>query len=225
MLDLSKSLEFFNPSSVDGRIHILGCGSVGATIAESLVRLGLTKLTLWDFDTVCSHNLANQIFRQKDVGKLKTEALLDILLEINPDAKRDIRLRSDGWHGEALSGIVFLAVDSIELRQEIVKQHYYSMSVKAMFDTRTLLTGAQHFAADWSNEGQKKNLLKSMDFTDADAEASTPVSACGVTLGVAPTVKGICALEVANFVNWCKGQPLHKFIAIDVFDFCLESYG
>ena len=47
-IDLSKSYEYFQPEKVDCRIHIVGCGSVGATVAELLVRLGLTNIALWD---------------------------------------------------------------------------------------------------------------------------------------------------------------------------------
>ena len=43
-MDLSKSYEYFQPEKVDARIHMIGCGSVGATIAENLVRLGLTNI-------------------------------------------------------------------------------------------------------------------------------------------------------------------------------------
>ena len=71
-IDLSKSYEYFQPEKVGCRIHIVGCGSVGATIAELLVRLGLTNIALWDMDTVSPHNLANQIFRQQDICLLYT---------------------------------------------------------------------------------------------------------------------------------------------------------
>ena len=43
MMDLSKSYEFFQPEKYDGRIHIIGCGSVGSTLAENLARCGVTK--------------------------------------------------------------------------------------------------------------------------------------------------------------------------------------
>lgn len=95
-MDLSKSYEFFQPEKNEDRIHIIGCGSVGSTVAENLARSGVTKFTLWDFDEVEPHNLANQMFRQKDVGKKKTEALLDILSEINPDICDDTKLQNAG---------------------------------------------------------------------------------------------------------------------------------
>ena len=51
-MDLSKSYEFFQPEKDDAMIHIIGCGSVGSTIAENLARCGVTKMTLYDFDKV-----------------------------------------------------------------------------------------------------------------------------------------------------------------------------
>ena len=46
MMDLSKSYDFFQPEKDDARIHIVGCGSVGSTIAENLARCGVTKMTI-----------------------------------------------------------------------------------------------------------------------------------------------------------------------------------
>ena len=62
-MDLSKSYEYFQPEKLTDRVHIIGCGSVGSTVAENLARSGVTKFTLWDFDVVEPHNLANQMFR------------------------------------------------------------------------------------------------------------------------------------------------------------------
>jgi len=223
-MDLNKSFEFFNPNQDTARCHILGCGSVGSTVAENLVRCGVTNLTLWDFDKVESKNIVNQMFRDEDIGRLKTEALKDILVSINPDAERSIRLKSEGWKDEMLSGYIFLAVDSIELRKKILTQHMVSPFVKAVFDFRTLLESAQHFAADWSDLKQREKLLKTMNFTDEEAEESTPVSACGMTLGVATTVRLVSALGVDNYINFIKGRPLKRTVLVDGFNFTLQAF-
>lgn len=221
MMDLSKSYEFFQPEKVTDRIHIVGCGSVGSTIAENLARCGIKKMTLWDFDKVEAHNIVNQMFREADVGKTKAEALKDILLEINPDM--EIKLKPNGWNSEMLSGYVFLAVDSIEIRRKIVEQHMNSTTIKAMFDTRTLLTGAQLYAANWSEYKSKKDFLATMQFSHEEAAAETPVSACGVTLGVATTVRIAAALSVNNFIKFVKDGKLWKLAMFDgfngIFDF------
>lgn len=224
MIDLSKSYDYFQPEKDDSRIHIVGCGSVGATVAENLARCGITKFTLWDFDEVEPHNLANQIFRQQDVGTKKVDALLDILMEINPDIKNDVKLESKGWQGKNMSGYIFLCVDSIELRRKITEQHIDSPYVKAMFDFRTRLEDAQHYAADWSDKKMKEDFLASMQFTDEEAKAATPVSACNVTLSVCPTIRIICAYGVANFMNFWNGKPVKKLILADAFQFSVVSF-
>ena len=221
-MDLSKSYDFFQPERNKGAIHIIGCGSVGATVAENLVRLGIKKLTLWDFDRVEAKNLANQIFRAKDIGQPKVDALAEILAEINPAIKLD--RRRFGWKDDKLSGYVFLCVDDIELRKTIANMHKHNPYIKAMFDFRTRLTDAQHYAADWDDLKAKKDFVASMNFTNEEAKAQTPVTACGTALSVCPTIRIICSLGVANFMNFWNGKPLKKLILIDAFDFVLDAF-
>lgn len=222
-MDLSKSYDFFQPEKFTDRIHIIGCGSVGSTIAELLARYGVTKFTLWDFDVVEPHNLANQMFRQKDIGQPKTEALLNILTEINPEIKDFAKLESNGWNGQQLNGFVFLAVDNIDLRRKIVERHIDSPFIRAVFDVRTRLTDAQHYAADWRDYKSKQALLGTMQFSHEEATEATPVSACNVTLGVASTVRVICAYAVNNFINFWNGKGVKKMILADVHEFTVDA--
>lgn len=224
MMDLSKSYDFFQPEKDDAKIHIVGCGSVGSTIAENLARCGVKNMVLWDFDTVEAHNIVNQMFRQQDVGKSKVEALRDILCDINPEIVDTVELKPEGWQGKLMSGYIFLCVDNIELRRQIVEKHMDSPYVKAVFDFRTLLESAQHYAADWSDYKMKQDLLKSMQFSHEEAAAETPVSACGVTLGVATTVRLVCALGVNNYINFVKGNGIKKLVIIDGFNFMLDAF-
>lgn len=223
-MDLSKSYDVFQPEKHDCRVHIIGCGSVGSTIAALIARSGVTKFTLWDFDYVEPHNMANQMFRQKDLGELKVEALKDIICEINPDIADHVKLKPKGWQGESLSGFVFLCVDSIETRKQIVEQHMNNLNVKAMFDFRTGLEDAQHYAADWQDYEMKQALLSTMNFTHEEAVAETPVSACNVSLSVAPTVWVVCALGVANFQNFWNGKPLKKVVLPNIYNFFLDAF-
>lgn len=223
-MDLSKSYEYFQPEKRDDRIHIIGCGSVGSTVAYMLARTGVTNFTLWDFDIVEPHNLANQMFRQKDIHKPKVEALLDIICEINPDIADCAKLKPEGWKGQQLSGYVFLCVDNIDLRREIVEKHFDNPYVKAMFDFRTRLEDAQHYAADWSDYKMKKDFLNSMNFSHDEAKEETPVSACNVTLSVCPTVLVICARGVANFMNFWNGKGIKKLILDDAFHFVCDAF-
>lgn len=218
-MDLSKSYEYFQPEKDESRVHIIGCGSVGSTVAENLVRMGVTNLTLWDFDYVEAHNIVNQMFTARQIGQPKVEALRDLLLDINPDLVDTLELQPKGWQGKLVSGYVFLCVDNIELRREIVEKHMDSPYVKAMFDFRTRLEDAQHYAADWKDRKMKEDFLKSMQFSHDEAKEETPVSACNVTLGVCPTVRVICSFGVSNFINFLRGRKLRKMIVADAFSF------
>jgi hypothetical protein len=198
---------------------------VGSTLAENLARCGVKNFTLWDFDKVEQHNICNQMFAEQDVGELKVNALKRILREINPDINdSNLKLKPKGWNGETLAGYIFLCVDSIEISKAIVEKHFSSPFVKAVFDFRTVLESAQHYAADWTDLKQKQNLLNSMQFSHEEAAEETPVSACGVTLGVATTVRLVCALGVNNYINFVKGNGLKKFIMIDGFNFILDAF-
>lgn len=210
-MNITKSFEFFDPSTIDARIHIIGCGSVGSTIAENLARCGVGKMTLYDFDTVEAHNVANQMFRAADIGRQKVDALVDIIKEINPEVE-GIKIKPEGWNGELLSGYIFLCVDNIELRRKFVEQHMQHPFVRGVFDVRTVLTSAQHYAANWDDPKQKHDLLASMQFSHDEAKSEAPVSACGITLGVATTVRIISAIAVENFINLIKSGKCKKFV-------------
>jgi len=224
VLNLTKSYDFFKPESCRERLHIIGCGSVGSTMAELLVRFGLINIALYDFDKVEPHNLANQMFKHKDIDKPKVVALAGLLSEINPEIMDGLKFQTDGYVKQRLSGYVFLCVDNIELRREIATANKDNPHIKAMFDFRTRLTDAQHFAADWADLKMVGDFLRSMDFTHDEAMAETPISACNVTLSVAPTVRMICALGVMNFINFAKGEGLRKFIQMDVSGFVLDAF-
>lgn len=218
-MDLSKSYEFLQPEKVRDRIHIIGCGAIGSTIGELLAKAGFTKITLYDFDKVESHNIANQMFTSQDIGKMKVDALAERMIAINPEVKQGIRLEREGWHGQQLTGYVFLAVDNIDLRREIATQNKDNMMVKAMFDFRMRLTDAQHYAADWKEPKMIEAFLDSMGFTQEEGKAETPVSACNMELSFATTVFTIVAAGVSNFVNFVKEHTIKKFIVIDAFRF------
>lgn len=221
-MDTGKFHEFFQPEKCRGMIHIIGCGATGSTIAELLARSGLTKFTLWDYDLVEPHNIANQMYRAIDIGKPKTEALAGMMREINPDV--DVRIKGE-YKNESLSGYVFMTADSVKIWKQICDANKGNLQVKAVFNTRLRLTDAQAYAARWNKYNEVQNLLKSMDFTDEEAEADTPVSACNMTLSIAPTVRIICNLIVADFMNLFINEEDWKTVfTVDAFSFNLTTF-
>lgn len=220
-MDLSKSYEFLQPDKVRDRIHIIGCGAIGSTVGELLAKAGFTKITLYDFDRVEAHNIANQMYTENDIGMEKVDALARRMLSINPDLERGLKIERKGWDGQKLTGYVFLAVDNIDLRRRIATENKDNPMIKAMFDFRMRLTDAQSYAADWGNRNMVEAFLNSMNFTQEEGKAETPVSACNIELSFASTVFTIVAAGVSNFVNFVKGLALKKMIVVDAFEFSI----
>lgn len=223
-MDLSKSFEFFDPNKVKEPCYILGCGSVGSVLATSLVRLGLRNFVLYDFDKVEAHNIANQAFRDADIGRLKTEALADLMAEINPEVRHTVTIHSEKYEKQPLKGYVFLCIDNIDIRRDICKKQRGNPLIKAVFDFRTGLTEAQCYAAEWGDLRAVDELIGTMNYTHEEAHEATPRTACGRELGVASTVMLCVTYGVVNFVNYIKGQGLRKVIFTDGFKFDLEAY-
>lgn len=221
-MDLNKSLEFFDPANVKGRCHIIGCGSIGSNVAELLVRYGVEDLVLYDFDIVESHNIANQIYTEEDIGKSKTEALTDILKKINPRLKYTLKVEGK-YESQILTDYVFMCVDSVEVRNQIVKTNRFNPMIKAVFDFRTTLYEGQCYYADWSKKKDKDSLIESLNFTHEEALENTPVSACGFELSVAPVVKMCSLMGVANFTNLINGEDTKHLILVQPYSFFFEA--
>lgn len=66
-------------------VAIIGCGGLGGHIAEMLTRIGVGKLSLFDFDIFEEHNLNRQNFSNyENIGKEKVMVVKEALEKINP---------------------------------------------------------------------------------------------------------------------------------------------
>lgn len=73
-----------NTKLKDKKVGIAGCGGLGSNVAQMLVRSGIRKLVLADFDRVQESNLNRQFFFTKQIGAEKVYALKDNLQLISP---------------------------------------------------------------------------------------------------------------------------------------------
>ena len=218
MIDLNKSLEFFNPDSLKGYpVHIVGCGAIGSHVAEILARLGVENIHLYDDDRVASHNIANQMFSYKDIGKAKVQAVAEMIDAINPNCvvtMHDERVQPN----TRLKGYVVLCVDSIVPRQFILEANTFNPNCKAIFDFRMGLTSGQFYCADSLTRMQ--NLVKTMQFTDEEADANTPKSACNFELSVVYTIKVLVGIGVNEMVKHWKSEATHLTTVLDLSEAC-----
>ncbi len=63
-------------------ITVIGAGAVGSFTVLALAKCGAECITVYDDDTVESHNLPNQWYRLTDLGRPKVEALRELVREM-----------------------------------------------------------------------------------------------------------------------------------------------
>jgi len=66
---------------------LIGCGSVGSLVAMELARAGVGRFFLVDNDIMGYHNICRHQCGVQDVGKFKTVAVKERILQINPYAE------------------------------------------------------------------------------------------------------------------------------------------
>lgn len=108
------------------RIIIFGVGGVGSWCAESLVRSGISHITLVDDDVVSATNVNRQLMATSStIGKPKVEVLRERLIDINPDAditvlcKRYTPSSSEDFHLQQYDYIVD-CIDSLKDKLHLI---------------------------------------------------------------------------------------------------------
>jgi tRNA A37 threonylcarbamoyladenosine dehydratase len=70
------------------KVLVFGLGGVGSWCAEALVRSGIGKIGIVDFDTICVSNVNRQVEATTiTIGQPKAQILKNRLLEINPECE------------------------------------------------------------------------------------------------------------------------------------------
>ena len=87
--ELDRAFDARFPASIaealrNARVAIAGLGGLGSNIAVMLARSGVGQLFLVDFDIVDTTNLNRQAYGISHLGMPKTQAIRQILADINP---------------------------------------------------------------------------------------------------------------------------------------------
>lgn len=130
---LQRQLDLLPPDKLDIPVSVIGAGAVGSFAVITLAKMGFQRLCVFDDDRVDEHNLPNQFYRVEDLGRLKVEALADLVSSFEGIAIRAVPRR---YGGEALRGIVVSAVDSMTSRHAIWRAVRYDPAVELFLDAR-----------------------------------------------------------------------------------------
>ncbi len=72
------------------KVCIIGLGSVGSKIADTLARSGVKKFHLIDYDIFLPHNIKRHSLNWEDVGEHKTKVIKRLIKKISRDVEIDI---------------------------------------------------------------------------------------------------------------------------------------
>jgi len=202
-MDISRHKELFNPYYFNHPITIIGAGATGSWLTLSLAKLGLTDITVWDFDVVEEHNIPNQLYFAEgngselltDVGWLKTDALQRL---VRNATGIEINIHNNRFTNQRLAGVVYLMVDSMAERWRIWNECIKLKSaVKLLIEPRMgINTGYIYNVNPMSTTHIKK--YEESYYSDEEAE----VSACGGSMSVISSALGVTSWCIRQLINW-----------------------
>jgi tRNA A37 threonylcarbamoyladenosine dehydratase len=107
-------------------VSVFGVGGVGSFAAEALVRSGVGRVILCDYDRICVTNVNRQLHAMKGtLGKPKVEIMAERLRLINPDAV--IETRAEFYNADSSArllvpepDIVIDAIDNIAAKMHLI---------------------------------------------------------------------------------------------------------
>ncbi|MBV8758798.1 MAG: tRNA threonylcarbamoyladenosine dehydratase, partial [Deltaproteobacteria bacterium] len=107
-------------------VTVFGVGGVGSFAAEALVRSGVGRVILVDYDRICVTNVNRQLHAMKGtLGKPKVEVMAERLRLINPDAV--IEARGEFYNAETSArllvpepDVVIDAIDNIAAKMHLI---------------------------------------------------------------------------------------------------------
>ena len=167
-------------------IGVAGLGGLGSNIALSLARVGVKKLVLADFDVVEPSNLNRQQYFVRHIGMQKTQALKELINDVNPFVEvetHDIFL--DEKNVASVFGeceILCEAFDNVAGKAMILNEAGASLKDKKII-------GASGMAGYFSS-----NLIKTIKF-------AKNVYLCGDLTNEAKVGQGLMAPRVAVCAN------------------------
>ena len=119
-------------------VSVIGVGSGGSVGTLELAKAGVGNFVLVDFDRLKAHNVSRHVCGLADVGRFKTRAVRDAILQRNPQA-RIVCHEADITEDQALleniaatSDLVFVATDN-ELSRYLINEACLAAGTPAIY--------------------------------------------------------------------------------------------
>ncbi len=167
-----KDADWFNDANVD--VLIGGAGGTGSWLALLLTRLG-SRVVIYDFDSIESHNLGGQLYPMKDIGKQKVDSLKQTIKDF---CNEEILVFNEMITSETMTNkFVFSCFDNMKARKEMFDawiEGNKGDSTALFTDLRLIMEQASIFCVKNTPEDIEKyraNLFDDSEVPDAPCTA------------------------------------------------------
>jgi sulfur carrier protein ThiS adenylyltransferase len=173
-------------------VGIAGCGGLGSNAAMALVRAGVGRLILADFDVVEESNLNRQFYFRNDIGRKKVQALSRHLKAVNPDVRLTLVDKKIGPADVAAvfseAGLLIEAFDRAESKAWLIE------AWAAAFPGRPIVC-----ASGLSGVGRTEAMTvrhSGAIHIVGDGETDMSMGLCAARVGIAANMEANVALEL-----------------------------
>ena len=206
-MDLYRQQDLIEPDQLDVPITVVGCGGIGSFVVLALAKMGCRALTAWDDDRVEPHNIPNQAYRVADVGRLKVEALAELVRDV---AGVPLAIRAERVREQRLQGLVVSAVDTMAARREIwLRSVRHRAGVPLYLDARMGAEVARILTVRPADPDDIRRYEASL-YDDLEAVV-LPCSAQAIVY----TGFSIAALVAGQIKKFLTGEPLKGELILD----------
>jgi molybdopterin-synthase adenylyltransferase len=202
---LTRQMDLIPMESLLTPVHIIGAGAIGSHAALSLAKMGMSDITVWDFDDVSIENMNSQGYRFKDIGQPKVTALLNIIHDYTNVIITTVPRAFEEKDAVNLKGIVVVAVDSMKARSMIYEAiKATGWAVKYIIDPRMSAEFYLQYTINPFRDDDKKTYDKTL-YTDEQAvsERCTAKS----TIYTATLAAGMVVKTVKDIITKADSYP------------------
>lgn len=185
-------------------VHIVGAGAIGSFVALSLAKMGMTDITVYDYDTVSIENMSCQGYRFKDIGVSKVRALREIIEEYT---NYSVNIHDGKWaptltqYDNQMRGIVINCADSMEVRKQLFDYCVSDFRVNWFIDSRMGAESALMYVMRPQNAKDQETYRKTL-YSDKDA-VTEPCTAKS-TIYTANMLSGLVVKSVKDLLTRSK---------------------
>jgi hypothetical protein len=132
VLDYWRQQGIVTPDELPA-VQLIGVGGIGSFTLLAMAKMGVTKLVVYDDDTIESHNIPNQLYSLEDIGLPKVLAAYNLCEEF---AGVQITTVQQRLNGHAIEGVVVSGVDSMASRKDIWDRVKFKAAIPLYIEAR-----------------------------------------------------------------------------------------